>query len=115
MGPVRGGAPSGWTGASRVVNPLTVVHYSSHYSITNSVIYVSTPNFRGPARLAMRLRDEQGRVWEARPEAQGAGNGIYPFLVDLPPETIRVTPELVLLTPVTAAFTVKTPSIETNF
>lgn len=110
MGPVRGGAPSGWTGQSQAVNPLKVVHYGGHYSTTNSVIYVSAPTFRGPARLAMRLRDEQGRNWIAKPESQGAVNGIYPFLVQLPPEVTQVTPELVLLTPVTAAFTVKIPA-----
>lgn len=109
MGAVRGGAPSGWTGTSRAVNPLKVVHYSGHYSTTNSVIYVSAPKLGGAARLAMRLRDEQGRDWVAKPESQGAVDGIYPFLVQLPPEADRVTPELVLLKPVEAEFTVKTP------
>lgn len=113
MGPVRGGAPSGWTGASRAVNPLKVEHYSSHYSITDSVIYVSAPDLHGSARLAMRLRDEQGRVWEAKPESQASGSGIYPFLIQLPPDVIQITPELVLLNPVTATFTVKTSNIST--
>lgn len=111
MGPVRGGAPSGWTAMSRVVNALNVIHYNSHYSISNSVIYVSAPDFRGPARLAMRLRDEQGRDWVANPESQGSESGIYPFLIELPPDVNEVTPELVLLNPVTAAFTVRTPAI----
>jgi hypothetical protein len=106
MGPVRGGAPSGWTGMSRPVSPMKVVHYSSHYSTRDSVIYVSAPNFSGQARLAMRLRDEQGRDWEAK--AEGSANGIYPFLIELPPEVTQVTPELVFLPPVTAAFTVNT-------
>jgi hypothetical protein len=109
MGATGGGAPSGWTGASRAVNPLKVVHYSSHYSTTNSVIYVSAPKSGGAARLAMRLRDEQGRDWVAEPESQGAVGGIYPFLANLPPDVNQVTPELVLLKPVEAEFTVKTP------
>jgi hypothetical protein len=130
MGATRGGAPSGWTGARRAVNPLKVVHYSGHYSTTNSVIYVSAPKLgratplamhlgdkQGEAgqalkvvetRLAMRLRDEQGRNWVATPESQGAVNGIYPFLVQLPPDATQITPELVLLKPVEAEFTVKT-------
>ncbi len=111
MGPVRGGAPSGWTGMSQTRNPLKVVYYSTHYSITNSVIYVSAPNLNGATRLAMRLRDEQGRNWEAIPESQGSSDGIYPFLIELPTDVIQVTPELVLLTPVKAGFTVKIPSI----
>jgi len=131
MGATRGGAPSGWTGTSRAVNPLKVVHYSGHYSTTNSVIYVSAPKLGHATplamhlgdkqsesgrvlkevepRLAMRLRDEQGRYWVAKPESEGAVNGIYPFLIDLPPDVNRVTPELVLLKPVEAEFTVKTP------
>ncbi len=114
MGPVRGGAPSGWTGASQARNPLKVVHYSSHYSTKDSVIYVSAPNFQGPARLAVRLRDEQGRNWEATPESQGSSGGIYPFLIELPADVIQVTPELVLLTPVKAEFTVKIPGISSD-
>lgn len=114
MGPVSGGALSGWTGMTRPVGPMKVVHYDSHYSLANSVIYVSAPNLRDPARLAMRLRDEQGRVWEAKPESQGVVGGIHAFLIDVPPDVIRVTPELVLLTPVSATFTVKTPGISSG-
>jgi hypothetical protein len=55
----------------------------------------------------MRLRDEQGRVWIAKPD--GSVNGIHPFIIELPSGVSRVTPELVLLTPVAAEFTVKTP------
>jgi len=110
-GPVRNGAPSGWTGISQAVSPLKLVHYNSHYSITNCVIYVSAPNFSGPARLAVRLRDEQGRYWETKAGSQRGVNGIYPFLLELPSDVVHVTPELVLLSPVEATFTVKTPSI----
>jgi hypothetical protein len=56
--------------------------------------------------LAIRLRDVQGRVWEARPEPHGPAHGVYPFLVALPPEVTQVTPELVLLKPVAVEFTV---------
>jgi hypothetical protein len=110
MGAVRGGAPSGWTGQSVVVNPLKVVYYHAHYSTTHSVIYVSAPKLGGKTRLAMRLRDEQGRLWVAEPEPQGADDGIYPFLVNLPPDVNRVTPELVVLKPVEAEFMARVPS-----
>ena len=110
MGPVRGGAPSGWTGQSVTVNPLKVVFYHSHYSTTNCVIYVSAPKLGGKTRLAMRLRDDQGRFWVAKAEPQGAEDGIHPFLVNLPPEVIRVTPELVVLKPAEAEFMVRVPS-----
>src|SRR5262249_21323521 len=110
-GPVRGGAPSGWTGMSKAVNPMKVVHYNSHYSITNSVIYVSAPNFHGPERLAMRLRDEQGRNFSGKPESQRGVNGVYAFLIELPSDVFQATPELVLLPPVKTEFTVKTPGI----
>jgi hypothetical protein len=110
MGPVRGGAPSGWTGQQVAVNPLKVVSYHGHYSTIDSVIYVSAPKLGGKTRLAMRLRDDQGRYWLAQPEPQGAIDGVYPFLVDLPPGVNRVTPELVVLTPVEAEFMVKVPA-----
>jgi hypothetical protein len=92
------------------VNPLTVVAYHGYYSTTNSVIYVSAAKLGAKARLAMRLRDDQGRCWLAQPEPQGPVDGIYPFLVDLPPEVNRVTPELVVLKPVEAEFTAKIPA-----
>jgi hypothetical protein len=110
MGRVIGGAPSGWTGQSVTVNPLKVANYHGHYSTTQSVIYVSAPKWRGKTRLAMRLRDDQGRLWVADPEPEGANDGIYPFLVNLPPEVNRVTPELVVLKPVEAEFMAKVPA-----
>jgi hypothetical protein len=109
MGPVLGGGPSGWTGMSRAVSPMKVVHYSSHYSMADSVIYVSAPDLSGPARLAIRLRDEQGRTWDAK--AEDSANGIHPFLVELPPDVTQVTPELIFLPSVTATFTVNTRNI----
>jgi hypothetical protein len=110
MGPVHGGAPSGWTGRIVAVNPLKQVYYHGHYSTTDAVIYVSAANLGGKSRLAIRLRDAQGRSWVANPEPQGAVDGIYPFLLDLPPDVNQVTPELVLLKPLEAQFTVKVPS-----
>jgi len=109
MGAVSGGAPSGWTGQSQAVNPLKVVHYNGHYSKNDSVIYVSAPKLGDASRLAMRLRDDQGRNWVTKPESQGAVDGIYPFLLTLPPEVNQVTPELLLLKPVEAEFIVKVP------
>ena len=55
----------------------------------------------------MRLRDEQGRNWVAKPESQGEVDGIYPFLFTLPSEVNQVTPELLLLKLVEAEFIVK--------
>ena len=109
MGAVRGGAPSGWTGQSQALNPLKVVEYHGYYSTTNCVIFVSAPKLGKVSRLAIRLRDGQGRYSAAKPEPQGAADGVYPFLVTLPPDVNLVTPELVLLKPVEAEFTVKVP------
>ena len=114
MGAVGGGAPSGWTGQDEPVGVSKVVHYDGHYSTKDSVIYVSAPHLDAALRLAVRLRDEQGRVWEAKPESQGAAHGVYPFLVALPPGVIRATPELVLLKPVEAEFMVNVPGTNTN-
>jgi hypothetical protein len=111
MGLVRGGPPSGWTATSMAVNPLKVVYCHGYYSLTNSVIFVSAPKLPRKARLAIRLRDGQDRLWLAEPEPQGSTEGIYPFLVNLPPSINQVTPELVILKPVEAEFMVKSPKL----
>lgn len=110
MGPVRGGAPSGWTWQSTSANPLKEIQYSGHYSISNSIIYVSAPKLDKKTHLAMRLRDDQGRYWVANLDPAGADNGVYPFLVNLPSQVNQVTPELVVLKPVEAEFMVRTPA-----
>ncbi|HEX3717311.1 MAG TPA: hypothetical protein VH595_05025 [Verrucomicrobiae bacterium] len=110
MGPVSGGAPTGWTTTTIAINPLNVVFYHGYYSLTNSVIFVSARKLPRKTRLAVRLRDGQGGLWAAEPEPQGAVDGIYPFLVNLPPSINQVTPELVLLKAVEAEFTAKVPS-----
>ncbi len=111
MGAVKGGAPSGWTGQSRRVSPLEVKHWSGHYTPVPTV-YVRAPGIGPDERIGMRLRDEQGRYWLARAEPQGAAQGIWPFLVELPPDITNVTGEVVLLRPIQAEFTVKLPKVE---
>ena len=61
----------------------------------------------GKDRLAIRLRDARGVYWLTKPEPQGSSDRIYPYLVELPPEIKSVVPEVVLLKPVEAEFTVK--------
>ena len=109
MGPVGGGAPSGWTWQTTSVSPIKDVHYSGHYSTTNDIIYVSAPNLDEKIHLAMRLRDDQGHYYLAKLDPAGPDTGIYPFLISLPPEVKQVTPELVALKPVEAKFTVAVP------
>lgn len=111
MGAVGGGAPTGWTGQSMQTNPLKVKYYHGHYSVTNSIIYVHATTLGPLNRLAIRLRDERGALWLTQPEPQGSSDGIYPFLINLPPEVQHVIPELVLLKPATAQFTVKVPTV----
>jgi hypothetical protein len=111
MGAVRGGAPSGWTGQSMMVSPIKKKYYHGHYSTANSIIYLRAPALGAKARLAVRLRDERGACWTTELEPQGTPDGIHAYLVNLPPETRRVVPELVVLKPVEAEFTVKVPDM----
>jgi hypothetical protein len=109
MGAVRGGAPSGWTGQSVHVNPLQMKHYNGHYTTKAPVIYVHAPEGKRAERLALRLRDDQGRYYESKLDSQGTPNGIHAFIVDLPKDVETIVPELVILKPVEAEFMVKTP------
>jgi len=121
LAPTRGGAPSGWVGQSQRTSPLHVQYWQGHYS-QGPVIYlrVGAPgtDLNGSAthldfgsrdpvnRLAIRLRDDLGRVWVAKPEPEGAADGIMAYLIDLPSEVRTVTPEIVLLKPARAEFMV---------
>jgi hypothetical protein len=107
MGPTRGGAPSGWVGSVARVNPLQLVHTDGHYT-PSPTLYIRARELRKPERLGVRLRDDQGRYWPAKPEPEGAANGIMPFLIELPPAVTNVVAEVVVLKPVEAEFLVNT-------
>jgi len=107
MGPTKGGAPSGWVGQSQRISPTRTQHWHGHYTPV-PVMYIRAPASRSKERLGVRLRDEQGRYWLAKPEPQGAADGIWPFLLELPPEVRTVSAEVVLLKPIQAEFTVQT-------
>jgi hypothetical protein len=102
------------------VTPLKKVTVSNHYTLT-PVIYLRTPAttrelFAGAGdagkaavdRLALRLRDAAGNYWIA--ETDKEVNGISPFRLKLPAEVTRVIPEIVLLKPLQAEFSVKIKS-----
>jgi hypothetical protein len=111
MGPVGGGAPYGWTGQDLPVTPLKVQSYYGHYSITNAIIYLRVSKMNSRNRLAMRLRDEQGRYYATESDGEGWAEGIYPFIVKLPPDVTTVVPEIVVLKPVEVEFMVKVPEV----
>ena len=106
FGATIGGAPSGWVGSSDRVSPYKVQFWDGHYTPV-PVIYLRSPRLAASERLAIRLRDEQGRYWLTKPEPEGAREGIMPFMVDLPPEVKAIAAEIVLLKPVQAEFTVQ--------
>jgi hypothetical protein len=108
MGPTQGGAPSGWMGQSKRISPTQIQHWSGHYTPV-PVVYIYAPATSSKDRLGLRLRDEQGRYWPARPEPQGPAQGIWPFLVELPADVGPVSAEVVRLRPVEVEFTVQTP------
>ena len=109
MAPVGGGAPSGsgWVGIQGRVTPARVQQWHGH-NTPAPTIYIRAPDLREPNRLAVRMRDDQGRYWAGQPEPQGAPDGIHPFLLQVPPELTNVVPEVVLLKPVEAELLVET-------
>ncbi len=106
MGPTQGGAPTGWVGSSRRISPTKVQTVRGHYA-DRPVIYLQCQDRDVGERLGIRLRDAQGRVWPTTRE--GEGPGIIPFMLDVSADVTNVVPEIVLLKPVEAEFTVKTP------
>jgi len=110
MGPVGGGAPSGWVGQAKQINPLQKKVWRGHYTPVPT-IYVRAESLPDKQRWAVRLRDEQGRIWAAEPEPQGHPDSVRPFLVKVPAEVQTVTPEIIVLKPLRATFTVKVPEV----
>ena len=108
MGATTGGAPSGWVGTSRRVSPVQTKSWLGHYTPVPTA-YIRAPGWGSKQRLGVRLRDEQGRYWLAKAEPQGAADGIWPFLLEPPPDVKKVSGEVVLLKPVKAEFTMKPP------
>jgi hypothetical protein len=106
---VSGGAPSGWMSQSRAVTPLNIQEWQGHYT-PFPTLYVRLPKPSREVRIAVRLRDQQGRYRLARPEPQGSRDDIRPYLIELPADVTTVTPEIVQLHPVTTTFTVATPA-----
>ncbi len=109
LGP-GGGSPSGWTGQGQQINPLRKKVTHSHYTPT-PVIYVRAPKLSEPGHLAVRLRDDHGQYWVAKPEENYGDKwtqGIHPFLLELPSGVTNVAPEVVFLKPVQAEFLVDT-------
>ena len=109
MGAVRGGAPSGWTGQSQRVTPMKIKFWHGHYT-PSPTLYIRAAQLKEADRLGLRLRDDAGRIWIAKPETQGNPDGVHAFLLELPPDVTQIVPELVLLRPVEANFLVETKS-----
>src|ERR1051325_10085738 len=107
MSPVHGGAKSGWVGRIRRINPLQVKNEAGHYT-PDATIYIRAPDLKEPERLALRLKDSDGKYWEAAPEGQGSPQGIHPFMIQVPTNVTTVVPEIVLLKPLQAEFLVDT-------
>lgn len=110
MGSVSGGAPSGWTGSGGFVNPIREKWYHGHYTPWPT-FYLRAHLTNTAARLGVRLRDAQGNLIATRMEPQGTRTGIWPYLASDATNLTAVTPEIVLLRPLEAAFDVDTTTL----
>jgi hypothetical protein len=108
LGAMKGGAPSGWVGASRREGPSRTRSYRAHYSDV-PVILIQIPSRADDELFGLRLTDEGGHVFGAEREPEGSAARILPFLVRVPPESKHLRPELLYLRPVTAEFLVQLP------
>ncbi len=115
LGPVRGGAPSGWVAREQKDGPNRVRKLHGHYT-PFPVIYLRYKEDDSIGRFAVRLRGDQGDCWIAAPEPQkGPDEGhpqrdIHPFMMSPPVGVKSVTPEIVCLIPVKASFLVSIPA-----
>jgi hypothetical protein len=107
VNPIPGGASSGWVGIGHRNALGKMEQYDSHFSPV-PVIYLRTTLLGTTNRIGVRLRDEQGRYFTAKPDPRGYRQWIMPYLLELPDDVTNVVPEVVLLKPVTAVFTVNT-------
>lgn len=110
MGPVVGGAPSGWTGQSPYVTPVKQRFWDGHYTHV-PVIYLHADLQDTHTRLGVRLRTEDGDLIPVEMEPDSGRKGIWPFLITNLGDATTVTPEIVLLHPLEATFDVDTTTL----
>lgn len=101
--------PVGWTTMG-----VGAVRWNTH-STRQPTIYLHTRDEDLGRRLGVRLRDDRGRLHSATPDPAGPRDGIFPYLLDLPAGVDNVTPEIVLLQPLQAEFTVRPPAMAQPF
>ncbi len=106
--PMRG---NGWTGLSQQVAPGRWRKWAS-FGTTNYTVFLRWPVGKTDQRLAVALRDRQGRVcWTQCRRSEGA-DGVFALVFDTPLEAAQdVGLEVVLLEPLHAEFVVR-PGLE---
>jgi len=72
-------------------------------------IYLHVASEEFGRNIGLRVRDPAGRIWPTTREPLGPRGGVIPFMLDVPAGVTNVVPEIVLLNPVAAEFTVRTP------
>ena len=104
--PIRG---NGWVGLSQHVAPGRWQKWDT-FGTTNYLAFLRWPVGKDDQRLAVGLRDRQGRVyWRQCSRSDGAG-GIFAVAFDAPLEAAEeVQLEVVLLEPLRAEFVVHPP------
>lgn len=109
IGPTRGGSPTGWVMTSKRVTPLRTLTQYGHY-VDRPTLYLKVDDPSLSKRIGVRVRDEQGRIWPTTRQPGRGVAGIVPFMLDVPSDVTTVIPEIVLLNPLEAEFTVRTPT-----
>jgi hypothetical protein len=103
-------ANNGWTGMRMQVGMGRFQDWQTH-TTTNYVAYVRRVVRNPEQRIAVGLRDDEGRVWWGQSTTSGE---IISFVLAVPPGTRRVALEVTLLEPVQTEFVVKPPVLDRN-
>ena len=97
----------GWETSGSRSSFFAPMQYHRRHHTLSPTLYIRGFESTGADQLAVRIRDDQGRVWNTRLEP-GFSAGICACLLELPPEVKSIIAEVVMLTPVQAEFLVDT-------
>jgi hypothetical protein len=104
----------GWNACGAVgANVFGQARYWWRHTSAVPAIYLFGCDRYRPERLAVRVRDDLGRVWTTTPEPAPQGQ-VCAWLMRLPPDAKTVSAELVLLKPLQAEFVAATPAAKSE-
>jgi len=78
--------------------------------VDRPTLYLKVDDSSLSKRIGVRVSDDRGRIWPTTRQPGRGVAGVVPFMLDVPSDVTTVIPEIVLLNPLEAEFTVRTPA-----